>query len=251
MCGPGLSDDATLQKGHGKNYHDVLPTLDDLSSKPFVGRRFAIIKETVGAGVDVGVVQRILETSRKMEALGAIVDIISCPSFNLGLPAYYILALSEASSNLARYDNIRFGADLSRSEGLGSEVKRRILMGSYALSAGHSDAYYKRAQDVQRIVEADLASKLRTYDALLSPAAPTPAYPANEKINDPLAMFSGDLMTVNVNLSGLPAIVIRSGDVETDDGRKLPVGLQLIGCPFGEADLLDVAHTIEICDDSL
>lgn len=251
MCGPGPSDDATLQKGHGKNYHDVLPTLDDLSSKPFVGRRFAIIKETVGAGVDVGVVQRILETSRRMEALGAIVDIISCPSFNLGLPAYYILALSEASSNLARYDNIRFGADLSRSEGLGSEVKRRILMGSYALSAGHSDAYYKRAQDVQRIVEADLASKLRTYDALLSPAAPTPAYPANEKINDPLAMFSGDLMTVNVNLSGLPAIVIRSGDVVTDDGRKLPVGLQLIGCPFGEADLLDVAHTIEICDDSL
>ena len=124
-------------------------------------------------------------------------------------------------------------------------------MGSYALSAGHSDAYYKRAQDVQRIVEADLASKLRTYDALLSPAAPTPAYPANEKINDPLAMFSGDLMTVNVNLSGLPAIVIRSGDVVADDGKKLPVGLQLIGCPFGEADLLDVAHTIEICDDSL
>ena len=99
MCDPGLSDDATLQKGHDKNYHDHLPTIDDLCSKPFVGRRFAIIKETVGAGVDVGVVQRILETSRKMEALGAIVDIISCPSFNLGLPAYYILALSEASSN--------------------------------------------------------------------------------------------------------------------------------------------------------
>ena len=113
MCDPGLSDDATLQKGHDKNYHDHLPTIDDLCSKPFVGRRFAIIKETVGAGVDVDVVQRILETSRKMEALGAIVDIISCVphSISVYLHTTYLLYLRRAA--VARYDNIRFGADSS------------------------------------------------------------------------------------------------------------------------------------------
>jgi len=151
------------------------------------------------------------------------------------------------SSNLARYDNIRFGAaDSSRSEDFGDEVKRRILMGSYALSAGHSDSYYKRAQEVRSMVEVDLTTKLKTYDALLTPAAPTPAYRANEKTEDPLAMFSGDMMTVNVNLCGLPAIVVRGGKVLVED-KLLPVGVQLIGRPFGEATLLEIAHIFELC----
>mmetsp|Transcript_8330 Transcript_8330/g.37986 ORF Transcript_8330/g.37986 Transcript_8330/m.37986 type:complete len:131 (+) Transcript_8330:1548-1940(+) len=105
-------------------------------------------------------------------------------------------------------------------------------MGSYALSAGHSDAYYKRAQEVQRMVEADFTSKLREYDASIMPAAPSPAYLNSEKMNNPLAMYSGDMMTVNVNLSGLPAIVIRGGHVE-NEGTLLPVGLQIVGRPFG------------------
>jgi aspartyl-tRNA(Asn)/glutamyl-tRNA(Gln) amidotransferase subunit A len=247
MCGLRASEDATLQNVNPKDYHSDLQCIENLQSKPFLGRRFAVVKETMGEGVDEGVVKCVLQAAREMEQLGATIDIVSCPSFDLGLPAYYVLALSEASSNLARYDNIRYGAVERRREGFGPEVKRRILMGSFALSAGYSDAYYKRAQEVQRIVEAELAAKLAIYDALLTPASPTPAYRANDKVNDPLAMFSGDKMTVNVNLAGLPAIVVRSGQVASEEGKTLPVGLQIIGRPFEESALLDVAHTLEIC----
>lgn len=228
------------------DYHSHLKRLEELVSKPLAGKKFALVKETLGEGVDAGVVGKIVAAAAELEKLGAVVDVVSCPTFGLGLPAYYVLALSEASSNLARYDAIRYGAEnTTRSEGLGAEVKRRILMGTYALSAGHSDAYYKRAQETRRLVEMDLNSKLSEYDALLTPAAPTPAYELGGKVNDPLAMFSGDVMTVNVNLAGLPAVVVRAGTV-TENGATLPVGLQMVGRPFGEAELLDVAHTFEI-----
>ena len=228
------------------DYHSHLKRLEELVSKPLAGKKFALVKETLGEGVDAGVVGKIVAAAAELEKLGAVVDVVSCPTFGLGLPAYYVLALSEASSNLARYDAIRYGAEnTTRSEGLGAEVKRRILMGTYALSAGHSDAYYKRAQETRRLVEMDLNSKLSEYDALLTPAAPTPAYELGGKVNDPLAMFSGDVMTVNVNLAGLPAVVVRAGTV-MENGATLPVGLQMVGRPFGEAELLDVAHTFEI-----
>lgn len=254
MCDGDASDfsDATFQslsateKRDAGDYHSHLKRLEDLASKPLAGKKFALVKETLGEGVDAGVVGKIVAAAEELEKLGAVVDVVSCPTFGLGLPAYYVLALSEASSNLARYDAIRYGAtDTTRSEGLGAEVKRRILMGTYALSAGHSDAYYKRAQETRRLVEMDLNSKLSEYDALLTPAAPTPAYELGGKVNDPLAMFSGDVMTVNVNLAGLPAVVVRAGSV-TENGATLPVGLQMVGRPFGEAELLDVAHTFEI-----
>ena len=236
---------ATEKRAAG-DYHSHLKRLEDLASKPLAGKKFALVKETLGEGVDAGVVGKIIAAAKELEKLGAVVDVVSCPTFGLGLPAYYVLALSEASSNLARYDAIRYGAEnTTRSEGLGAEVKRRILMGTYALSAGHSDAYYKRAQETRRLVEMDLNSKLSEYDALLTPAAPTPAYELGGKVNDPLAMFSGDVMTVNVNLAGLPAVVVRAGSV-TENGATLPVGLQMVGRPFGEAELLDVAHTFEI-----
>ena len=254
MCDGDASDfsDATFQslsateKRDAGDYHSHLKRLEDLASKPLAGKKFALVKETLGEGVDAGVVGKIVAAAEELEKLGAVVDVVSCPTFGLGLPAYYVLALSEASSNLARYDAIRYGAEnTTRSEGLGAEVKRRILMGTYALSAGHSDAYYKRAQETRRLVEMDLNSKLSEYDALLTPAAPTPAYELGGKVNDPLAMFSGDVMTVNVNLAGLPAVVVRAGSV-TENGATLPVGLQMVGRPFGEAELLDVAHTFEI-----
>ena len=254
MCDGDASDfsDATFQslsateKRDAGDYHSHLKRLEDLASKPLAGKKFALVKETLGEGVDAGVVGKIIAAAKELEKLGAVVDVVSCPTFGLGLPAYYVLALSEASSNLARYDAIRYGAEnTTRSEGLGAEVKRRILMGTYALSAGHSDAYYKRAQETRRLVEMDLNSKLSEYDALLTPAAPTPAYELGGKVNDPLAMFSGDVMTVNVNLAGLPAVVVRAGSV-TENGATLPVGLQMVGRPFGEAELLDVAHTFEI-----
>ena len=254
MCDGDASDfsDATFQslsateKRDAGDYHSHLKRLEDLASKPLAGKKFALVKETLGEGVDAGVVGKIVAAAEELEKLGAVVDVVSCPTFGLGLPAYYVLALSEASSNLARYDAIRYGAEnTTRSEGLGAEVKRRILMGTYALSAGHSDAYYKRAQETRRLVEMDLNAKLSEYDALLTPAAPTPAYELGGKVNDPLAMFSGDVMTVNVNLAGLPAVVVRAGSV-TENGATLPVGLQMVGRPFGEAELLDVAHTFEI-----
>lgn len=244
--------DATFQSLSGfsgkpaSDYHSHLKRLEELASKPLAGKKFALVKETLGEGVDAGVIGKIIAAAKELEKLGAVVDVVSCPTFGLGLPAYYVLALSEASSNLARYDAIRYGAEnTTRSEGLGAEVKRRILMGTYALSAGHSDAYYKRAQETRRLVEMDLNSKLSEYDALLTPAAPTPAYELGGKVNDPLAMFSGDVMTVNVNLAGLPAVVVRAGSV-SENGATLPVGLQMVGRPFGEAELLDVAHTFEI-----
>ncbi|MDA9097377.1 Asp-tRNA(Asn)/Glu-tRNA(Gln) amidotransferase subunit GatA [bacterium] len=247
MCdGTDDSVDSTKQHVPVVDYTEGLIGIDSMASQPLKGKKFALVKETLGEGVDKGIVVCVLKAASEMEKLGATVDIVSCPTFGLGLPAYYILALSEASSNLARYDAIRYGAtNTTRSSGFGDEVKRRILMGSYALSYGHSDAYYKRAQETQKIVESDLQGKLDVYDALITPAAPTPAYEVNGKVNDPLAMFAGDQMTVNVNLAGLPAIVVRGGFV-TENDTKLPVGIQMIGKPFGEAELLANAHTFEL-----
>ncbi|KAG8043653.1 hypothetical protein GUJ93_ZPchr0458g22872 [Zizania palustris] len=171
------------------------------------------------------------------------------------LNAYYILASSEASSNLSRYDGIRYGRQVSaddlnglyggsRANGLGHEVKMRILMGTYALSAGYYDAYYKRAQQVRTLVKKSFNEALERYDILVSPAAPSAAYKIGEKINDPLAMYAGDIMTVNVNLAGLPALVVPCGFVE-GGSAGLPVGLQMIGSPFSEGNLLRVGHIFE------
>lgn len=180
---------------------------------------------------------------------------VSVPSFANGLPAYYVLAVSEASSNLSRYDGVRYGVrqaseDLqemynsTRMLGLGDEVKRRIIMGTYALSAGYYDAYYKRAQQVRTMVKNELCGALSSYDALLCPTAPTPAYKIGEVVSDPLAMYKGDLMLVGCNLAGLPGISVPCGIVEEADG-KLPVGLQILGKPFDEKGIIDIAHVFE------
>jgi aspartyl-tRNA(Asn)/glutamyl-tRNA(Gln) amidotransferase subunit A len=223
---------------------------------PLKGKTFAVIKETF-AGLDEKVSASVMESIELVESLGAKVHEVSCPTFLFGLPAYYILALSEASSNLARYDGIRFGAqdylnmDLvdsiksSRFEGFGAEVKRRILMGTYTLSEGYSDAYYKRAQEVRRLIYAEMTQHLQTYDGFLTPATSSLAYKKNEN-QEPLAMFTGDLMTVNVNLSGLPALVIRSKDSADENNTLLPSGIQIIGKKYGEAELLGVGHIIEM-----
>ena len=223
---------------------------------PLKGKTFAVIKETF-TGLDEKVSASVIESIELVESLGAKVQEVSCPTFLFGLPAYYILALSEASSNLARYDGIRFGAqdylnmDLvdsiksSRFEGFGAEVKRRILMGTYTLSEGYSDAYYKRAQEVRRLIYAEMTQHLKTYDGFLTPATSSLAYKKNEN-QEPLAMFTGDLMTVNVNLSGLPALVIRSKDSADENNTLLPSGIQIIGKKYGEAELLGVGHIIEM-----
>ncbi|BAS91281.1 Os04g0643200 [Oryza sativa Japonica Group] len=214
--------DSTSSSHDVSDYKSELVPLDLLESKPLNGMRIGIIQETLGEGVETGVISSIKDAASHLEQLGSVVEEVSLPSFSLGLPAYYILASSEASSNLSRYDGIRYGRQVSgddlnelyggsRANGLGHEVKMRILMGTYALSAGYYDAYYKRAQQVRTLVKKSFKEALERYDILVSPAAPSAAYKIGEKINDPLAMYAGDTMTVNVNLAGLPALVVPCG----------------------------------------
>eukprot|EP00775_Hariotina_reticulata_P006114 gene6114-6353_t len=251
------SADATCSKEAVGDFTAGLQPADQLGSQPLQGVRVGLIQETLGEGVDAGVSAAINGAVLHMQQLGAQVDEVSLPTFAAGLPAYYVLALSEASSNLSRYDGVRYGlragdaaADLkdmystTRGEGLGPEVKRRILMGTYALSAGYYDAYYKRAQQVRTLVQQEMQAVLRRYDVLICPTAPTAAYKIGDKSSDPLAMYKGDLMTVNLNLSGLPGIVVPCGFVN-EAGVQLPVGLQLIGPMFGEQQLLKIAHAYE------
>ncbi len=184
---------------------------------------------------DHPVTKKAIET---MEAMGVSVEEVTLETYSHGLPAYYILALSEASSNLSRYDGIRYGDDRSL---FSSEVKRRILMGTYALSSGYYDAYYKKAQQVRTLVTEEMEACLKEYDFLVSPVAPTGAYKLGEKTKDPLEMYKGDLMTVNVNLSGLPAISVPF----VTGGDGLPENLQVIGRRWDELRLLEFGSIID------
>jgi aspartyl-tRNA(Asn)/glutamyl-tRNA(Gln) amidotransferase subunit A len=178
---------------------------------------------------------------------------ISLPHAHLSVPVYYIIATAEASSNLARFDGVRYGHrsaeaedaislfTKSRGEGFGDEVKRRIILGTYVLSSGYYDAYYLRAQKVRTLIRRDFETAFKQVDAILSPTSPTPAFKRGERSEDPLAMYLSDIYTIAVNLAGLPALSLPSGF--TSDG--LPIGLQVIGKAFGEADLFAVAHAFE------
>ncbi|CAI5495481.1 unnamed protein product [Closterium sp. Naga37s-1] len=247
--------DSTCSKEPVPNYTAGLLPIAALASKPLTGVRLALVQETMGAGVDADVAQAVRAAAAHYETLGATVEEVSLPFFASGLPAYYILAPSEASSNLSRYDGIRFGpqqqgSDLTslysntRGQGFGKEVKRRILMGTYALSAGYYDAYYKKAQQVRTMIRREFLAALEGHDALITPTAPTTAYRIGEKTSDPLAMYVGDLMTVNVNLAGLPAISLPCG-LAPGGPHGLPIGLQIIGAPFAEAAILKYAHAFE------
>ncbi|OMO75777.1 Amidase [Corchorus capsularis] len=247
--------DATSSKREVPDLISQFISPSSLKSRPLEGLKVGLIRETVDVGVDTGVKTAIQGAAAHLEELGCILREVSLPSFSLGLPAYYILASSESSSNLSRYDGVRYGNQASsdelnslyedsRAKGFGPEVKRRILMGTYALSAGYYDAYYKRAQQVRTIIRKSFKAALDENDILISPAAPSAAYRIGEKKNDPLAMYAGDIMTVNVNLAGLPALVLPCGFVE-GGAAGLPVGLQMIGAAFDEEKLLKVGHIFE------
>ncbi|XP_042489713.1 glutamyl-tRNA(Gln) amidotransferase subunit A, chloroplastic/mitochondrial [Macadamia integrifolia] len=247
--------DATSSKREVPDFCSQFISMEPIESKPLKGLRVGVISETLGDGVDMGVISLIQAAASHLEELGSTVTEVSLPSFSLGLPAYYILASSEASSNLSRYDGVRYGKQIaaeelsslygdSRANGFGPEVKMRILMGTYGLSAGYYDAYYKRAQQVRTLVQKSFKEALDANDILISPAAPSAAYMIGEKKNDPLAMYAGDIMTVNVNLAGLPALVLPCGFVE-GGSAGLPVGLQMIGGAFDEGRLLEVGHIFE------
>ncbi|OZM56861.1 Asp-tRNA(Asn)/Glu-tRNA(Gln) amidotransferase GatCAB subunit A [Lottiidibacillus patelloidae] len=216
------------------------------------GLKIAVPKEFLGEGVDEGVRQRIHEALATLEKLGATWEEVSMPHVSYAVAAYYILSSAEASANLARYDGIRYGRrsphattleeayKFSRSEGFGDEVKRRIMLGTYALSAGHYENYYEKAQKVRTLIKEDFENILTTYDVIIGPTAPTTAFKLGEKTKDPLTMYANDLLTIPVNLAGNPAISIPCGFSE-----GLPVGMQMIGKPFAETTLYKVAHVYE------
>ncbi|KAL3509000.1 hypothetical protein ACH5RR_028401 [Cinchona calisaya] len=247
--------DATSSKQGIPDFASQFIPSDYLDSKPLNGLRVGVIRETLEDGVDPDVISSLQGAASHLEDLGCTISEVSFPSFSVGLPAYYILASSESSSNLARYDGVRYGNQIfadelsslyghSRAGGFGTEVKLRILMGTYALSAGYYDAYYKRAQQVRTLVQKSFKAALEENDVLISPAAPSVAYRIGEKKNDPLAMYAGDIMTVNVNLAGLPALVLPCGFVE-GGSSSLPVGFQMIGSAFDEEKLLKIGHIFE------
>lgn len=231
---------------------DYTATLND----SIEGLRIGFPKEYFGEGLDSEVAQVIENAVKELEKLGATVVEVSLPNKDLAVPAYYVLAPAEASSNLARYDGVRYGyrcedpKDLkdmyhrSRAEGFGAEVKRRIMIGAYALSAGYYDAYYLKAQKLRRLVRDDFLKAFEQCDVIAGPVAPTVAWNLGEKTDDPVSMYLADLYTIPVNLAGLPGMSVPAGFAQ---GR--PVGLHLVGPYFSEARLLNVAHQYQLVTD--
>ena len=216
------------------------------------GIKIGIPSEYFGPGLDKEVAQVLQQAIETLKSLGAIVSECSMPHTEYAMPAYYLIAPAECSSNLARYDGVRYGhrsennEDIismfrkTRAEGFGAEVKRRIMLGTYALSSGYYDAYYLKAQKVRTLIKQDFDKALESFDVLLSPTAPTTAFKLGEKSTDPMSMYMSDICTVPLNLAGLPGISIPAGFV-----KGLPVGLQLMGKAFAEGMLYRVAYTFE------
>ena len=231
-----------------------VPNYSDRLGRSVTGLRIGVVRECFDQeGLDPQVKASVLAAADLLQSLGAELVDVSCPRFNDGIATYYVIAPSEASANLARYDGVKYGfrADdasslaamtaRSRAEGFGSEVQRRILIGTYALSAGYVDAYYRKAQQVRTLIRRDFETAFTTVDVLLTPTAPSTAFAAGAHADDPLAMYLADLLTIPANLAGLPAINVPCGF----DSAGLPIGVQLIGNVLEEPLLLQVAHQYE------
>jgi aspartyl-tRNA(Asn)/glutamyl-tRNA(Gln) amidotransferase subunit A len=213
------------------------------------GLKIGVPKEFMSADLDSAMATQIETAIKQLESLGATIKEVSLPNTRMSIPAYYIIAPAEASSNLSRFDGVRYGyrceepkdlEDLykrTRGEGFGSEVKRRIMVGTYALCAGYYDAYYNKAQQIRRLIQQDFMRIFEEVDVIVGPTTPSPAFTIGEKVNDPVAMYMEDIFTLSLNLAGLPGMSVPCGQV-----NGLPVGLQLIGNYFDEARLLNVAH---------
>ncbi len=221
-------------------------------NKPLQGLRIGLPKEYFGEGLDTGVDQVIQQSISEFRKLGAEFVDISLPNTKLSIPVYYVLAPAEASSNLSRFDGVRYGYrapeynDLidmyckTRAQGFGAEVKRRILIGTYVLSAGYYDAYYLKAQQIRRLIAQDFINAFEECDIILGPTAPSTAFKTGEKADDPVAMYLQDIYTIAVNLAGLPGMSIPAGFA-----GNLPVGLQIIGNYFDESRMLNVGHAYQ------
>ena len=221
--------------------------------KPLPGLKIGVAKEYFGDGLDSEVRKAVEDAIQTLAKLGCEVIPISLPHSEYAIPAYYIVATAEASSNLARFDGVRYGYRTknartlsemyrrSRNDGFGAEVKRRIMLGTYALSAGYYDAYYLKAQKVRTLITRDFEEAFKKVDAIVTPTSPTPAFKLGEKANDPLAMYLADIYTVTADLAGIPGISIPCGETR----EKLPIGLQILGRHFDEATILRLAHAYE------
>ncbi len=220
--------------------------------KEIKGLKIGLPEEYFIEGIDKEVKEAVLLAVKHLNSLGAEVINLSLPYTSYAVATYYILATSEASSNLARYDGVKYGLrvkghDLlemyrkTRSQGFGDEVKRRIMLGTYALSSGYYEAYYKKAQQVRTLIKRDFEEAFKKVDLIITPTSPTPAFRLGERISDPLQMYLSDIFTISVNLAGLPAISIPCGFTKDN----LPIGLQIIGKPFDEPTILRVAHAYE------
>ncbi|MBP1920182.1 Asp-tRNA(Asn)/Glu-tRNA(Gln) amidotransferase subunit GatA [Youngiibacter multivorans] len=233
---------------HSRDLGDLYANL----SKDIKGKRIALPEEFLGEGLNDDARKSIEESVKVFEALGATVERVSLKMADYSLAAYYIISSAEASSNLARFDGIRYGfrakdaCDLidlykeSRSQGFGPEVKRRIMLGTYVLSAGYYDAYYKKALKVRKLIQDEYNSIFSKFDAMISPTTPTPAFRIGDKTEDVMAMYLNDIYTVPVNIAGIPAVSIPCGLTE-----GMPLGLQIMGAHFSEQTILDIAYAYE------
>jgi aspartyl-tRNA(Asn)/glutamyl-tRNA(Gln) amidotransferase subunit A len=249
MAGHDGRDSTSLQRP-AEDYNREL-------AKPLNGLRVGLPKEFFAAGLSADVQKAVESAVAEYKKLGATVVDISLPNMGLSVPVYYVLAPAEASSNLSRFDGVRYGhraaeyTDLldmykrSRAEGFGAEVKRRILIGTYVLSHGYYDAYYIRAQKLRRLSAQDFAAAFKQCDVIMGPTSPTTAFRIGEKSSDPVQMYLSDIYTIAVNLAGLPGMSIPCGF----DDSGLPVGLQIVGNYFDEARMLNVAHQYQLATD--
>jgi aspartyl-tRNA(Asn)/glutamyl-tRNA(Gln) amidotransferase subunit A len=247
----------------GRDPHDStsldLPGEDftaQLGREDLKGVRLGLPKEYFVDGMDARVRATVEAAIKKCESLGAEIVELSLPHTEYAVSVYYIIATAEASANLSRFDGVRYGrraenpTDLldlyerSRAEGFGSEVKRRIILGTYVLSSGYYDAYYLRAQKVRTLIRRDFEQAFSKVDALICPTSPDPAFPIGERTGDPLKMYLADIFTIAANLAGICGISVPCGFVE-ESGKKLPVGLQFLGKAFDESRLLGIADTYE------
>lgn len=225
-------------------------------NQPLKGLRVGLPKEYFGEGLDSSIADTLGAAVKQLQSLGAEIRDISLPNAELAIPAYYVIASAEASSNLSRFDGVRFGyrcdnpADLndlylrSREEGFGDEVKRRIMVGTYALSAGYYDAYYLQAQKIRRLIKNDFMAAYEQVDVILSPTSPTQAFAIGARIDDPVSLYLTDIYTITANLAGVPGIALPAGMA-----NDLPVGMQLLGPYFSEPRLLNIAHQYQQATD--
>lgn len=236
--------------------HLAVPDFTSVLGQGIKGMKFGVPKEYFIAGMDKEVEESVKHAIKKLESLGAIPVEISLPHTEYAVAAYYILATSEASSNLARYDGVKYGLRVesdelidmymkTREAGFGAEVKRRIILGTYTLSSGYYDAYYKKAQQVRTLVKQDFEKAFEKVDMIVTPTTPTAAFKAGEKTDDPLQMYLADIFTISVNLAGVPAISIPCGFTS----QNLPVGLQIMGKHFDEETILKTAYAYEQATD--